>query len=159
MYKTLLSIFSLILLTGCSSKEEFIKIKFDIKNLQVKETYNTWNSQSDPNEAPFFALSFDKKFFVGGTFVFNEDNNFVKGQVNLIDIPLNKDSEVIDTKEIDIKENLFKKSIVGYWPVINCYNDSNKILGTINTVEDFKRTILIDESCLYINIDKKILEK
>ncbi len=148
----------IFILSGCSSKEEFIKIKFDIKNLQVKETNNTWNSQSDPNEAPFFGLSFDKKYFVGGTFVFNEDNNYVKGQVNLIDIPLSEDQEIIDSNQQDIQKNLFKKSIVGYWPVINCYNDSEQIFGTINVVKDFHRTILIDESCLYIKIKNETLE-
>lgn len=153
----ILSLF-IIFLSGCSSKEEFIKIKFNINNLQIKETNSTWNSQSDPNEAPFFALSFDKKYFVGGTFVFLEQNNFVKGQVNLLDIPLSEKESVQNDKQEDIKENLFKKSVVGYWPVTNCYNDSEEIFGNISVVKDFQRTIIIEESCLYIKINRKVVE-
>lgn len=150
MLKLFLYFFLLIFISGCSNKEELLKIKFEIKNLKVNETNNSWNSQSDPTEAPFFALSFDKNYFVGGTFVFKENEIFVKGQVNFID-----NSTV--TNDNDLK-NIFKKSIVGYWPIINCYNNSFEILGIISNNSLFERNIVINESCLYIEVNKEVLE-
>ncbi len=150
MFKFFYYLLFISLLTGCSTKEEYMKIKFDIKNLKINETNSSWNSQTDPNEAPFFAVSFDKTFFLGGTFVFKENENFVKGQVNFID-----NSSI--SHDNDLK-NIFKKSIVGYWPLINCYNDSTEILGTISNNSLFERNIIINESCLYIEINKKVLE-
>ena len=150
MFKLFLYLLLLTFITGCSNKEEFLMIKFEIKNLKVKETNNSWNALSDPNESPFFAISFNNDYFVGGTFVFKENENFVKGQVNFID-----NSKV---KNDNDSKNIFKKSIVGYWPVINCYNNSSEILGIISSENEFNRNLIINESCLYIEIETKVLE-
>lgn len=139
-FKLFLFIFSTFILTGCAQKKLDI-IKFQIKNIKVKETPNSWFHSYNPIESPFYAVSLDNTSSLAGTLIFRETfKDFATGQINLVNRFKNKKNE----------------TLLGNWPIHECNTNLTNLKGLINENVDLleNRNIIVEGPCYYINLDQ-----